>query len=171
MRWAIVLCGGLSLAIPANARAQTVQLPSFSTFSVDTSVLVPDRGAAPLAGSRAQRTSANRVGGAAADPAARVARRAAAGRALAPVDDPTNQLSHAARDPAPLSPAEIDNLRAARAAQRQGEAYAWLEKARHARNAGKPAVARLYYRNAGKQADDIELRQRIDAELKALPGR
>src|SRR5690349_8882622 len=47
LRVATVL-GGILLVSPATA--QVVQLPSFETFSVQTSVLVPDSGAAYLGG-------------------------------------------------------------------------------------------------------------------------
>lgn len=51
VRMAAICCGlVLTLAVGSTARAQTLQLPSRQVFSVNTSVLVPDRGGAYLGG-------------------------------------------------------------------------------------------------------------------------
>ena len=52
MRRQIILCSviGLTFVLAGNAWAQTVQLPTFRYFSVDTTVSVPDRGGAFLGG-------------------------------------------------------------------------------------------------------------------------
>jgi hypothetical protein len=53
----------LLLAISAPASAQVIQLPSFHSFSVDTTVVVPDSGPAPLADQRTARTGRSQAGG------------------------------------------------------------------------------------------------------------
>ena len=53
----------LLLAISAPASAQVIQLPSFHSFSIDTTVVVPDSGPAPLADQRTARTGRSQAGG------------------------------------------------------------------------------------------------------------
>ncbi len=51
--WTVCLIGGLELA---DVSAQVVQLPSYRTFGMGTSVLVPDHGAVMLGGIHSARS-------------------------------------------------------------------------------------------------------------------
>jgi len=52
----------VSVAFAQSAPATTVQLPSFSVFTVQTTVSVPDRGAAYLGGLKSGASSSSRSG-------------------------------------------------------------------------------------------------------------
>src|SRR6188472_1444958 len=53
----------LALGLPAQASyAQTLQLPTFSSFSIETSVLVPDRGSAVMGGGRRSSSGSSQLG-------------------------------------------------------------------------------------------------------------
>lgn len=54
--------GGLSGSAPAQQEATTVQLPTFSNFSVNTTVTVPDRGSAYLGGINRAASGRNEFG-------------------------------------------------------------------------------------------------------------
>ncbi len=186
-----------ALAMPSPAMAQqdmvTVQLPTFSMFTVSTTVLVPDRGGAYLGGVGRASAGSNQFGPAPA-PAAMGAggiERQAAGvqvsvwihdfRALEPTGTPSGaalQLSGAAttaaaaREPQAQSPAirsvsDWKALRAQQAAEQQQEVLELAEKAAAAAEQGNTAAARIYLQMALRRADDT-LRPTIVAELKNL---
>jgi hypothetical protein len=187
-----------ALALPSSAVAQqdmvTVQLPTFSMFTVSTTVLVPDRGSAYLGGVGRASAGSNQFGPAPA-PAAMGAGgidRQAAGvqvsvwihdfRALEPTGISGNSALHltgaansaaAAREtqtgraPAALSVSDWKALRAQQAAEQQQEVIALAEKAAAAVEQGNTAAARIYLQMALRRADDT-LRPTIAAELKNL---
>lgn len=62
MRNAILLLSSIVLCVE-TARAQVIQLPSFHQFSVDTTVVVPDSGAASVAGNRTGRAARSNFNG------------------------------------------------------------------------------------------------------------
>jgi len=78
---AIVLCAG-------TARAQVIQLPSFHQFSVDTTVVVPDSGAASIAGNRTGRAARSNFNGLPPARAAGIDRGASSTSVHAQIHDP-----------------------------------------------------------------------------------
>ena len=189
MRRIVWLCGSLTVALPTGAAAQVIQLPSFHSFSVDTTVVVPDSGPRPLAGQKRARAGSSRFGPAAAQHAGGIDRQATGAAALATIHDPrqadaailqraqalrtkrpptpvaAEPTTAAASDPLPKSLAEIERQRAERSGTAGREALALVAKARAALAAGKPAVANIYYARARKQASG-SLGQQIDAEVR-----
>jgi hypothetical protein len=180
-----------TVAVPATAAAQVIQLPSFHSFSVDTTVVVPDSGPRPLAGQKRARASSSRFAPAAPHRASGIDRQAAGAAALATIHDPRQadaallqraqalrakqqatpsaaaRPPAAASDPLPKSLAEIERQRAEQSVTSGREARSLIEKARAALAAGKPAVANIYYGRARNQAAG-PLRQQIDAEVRRL---
>jgi hypothetical protein len=184
-------------AAAADGFAQTIQLPSFSTFSVDTTVLVPDSGAGWAAGSKRGSSGTSSFGGVGRQRAAGSNRQAAGMHVLAKIHDPaeadqalsqkaqartapvrgagavdpsapaTTDLARAATDLGLKSVTEIERQRAARSSAQQREALAFYEKGRRAAEAGKSRVAAMFFRTASKQATGA-VKQEIDADLKAL---
>jgi hypothetical protein len=185
MRLAAVLGVTLVLAIAAGAVAQnggtsaanvTIQLPNFSVFGVNTSVLVPDSGPSPYAAQRQAFYSRVMYGRGSPQRAIGAQRSAAVAAATAQVHDfreSEASLLQAARsrrtnwvrgstnsqarladvaDPRLLSVAEIERRRAEPVPDNSAEAEALLAKARQAEAAGKPKVAAIYYQMAAKRA-------------------
>jgi hypothetical protein len=191
MRRIVWLCGLLAVAAPTITSAQVIQLPSFHSFSVDTTVVVPDSGPRPLAGQKRARSGSSRFGPAAPQHASGIDRQAAGAAALAKIHDPRQadaailqraqalrtkrpptpaaaaSTPAAASDPVPKSLAEIERLRAEQSVTAGREALALVEKARAALAAGKPAVANIYYGRAGKLAQG-KLKHQVDAEVRRL---
>ena len=179
----------LLLASAALGHAQTVQLPSFSSFGVDTTVVVPDRGAASLGGNSRVATGGTDVNGIPRQRAIGLSRQTGGQQVMAQIHDPReadaallNQAAgaraagkdrvvpsvpRAGVDPALHSVAELERRRAETRLSAQREAHAAFEKGRQAQAAGKPSVAAVYYRTAAKQADPA-LRKAIDAELRRM---
>ena len=146
-----------------HVSAQTIQLPSFSSFSVDTTVVVPDSGRAPAAGTRRASSGTSTFGGFPRQRAsgsnwqaarihvlAKIHDPAEADRALldqalagrAPSPDPAVTLkpdvTPAATEPGLASVAQIERQRIAQSVARQREAFTLYEKGRQAQAAGKP---------------------------------
>jgi hypothetical protein len=190
MKLPVLLSFALLLAIvvlPAAAQQPTtVQLPTFSFFSVQTSVLAPDQGNAPL-GRFGHAVSGRAVFGPwAPQPAAISSNRRmglapvavtihdframeavladAAGKQ--PTAGPTgtaadsNPARHAADDPGNRSVADIRRSKEAVADAARAEVLALLDKAAAADEQGKPGVATLYYEMAYRRADG-ELKKRL----------
>jgi hypothetical protein len=188
----IVWQAGLWIAVSAQmALGQVIQLPSFHSFSVDTTVVVPDSGRAAVADNKQGRTSAGRSGVLPANRALAVDRRSNGASALAAIHDPAQadaalrrraqaqsrvrpensaaaaapwSARAAAQDRAVGSVTAIENQRALRAATVERETLALLDKARAAAAGGKPGVATIYYQRAAAQATG-RLRHTIAAEL------
>jgi hypothetical protein len=188
----IVWQAGLWIAVASEiALGQVVQLPSFHSFSVDTTVVVPDAGRAAVAGNKQGRTSAARSGVLPANRALAVDRQANGASALAAIHDPAQadaalrrrgqaqprvlpessavtaapwSARAAAQDRAVGSVTAIESQRAVRAANVERETLALLGKARAAATGGKPGVATIYYHRAAAQATG-RLRHTIAAEL------
>ena len=175
-----------------HVSAQTIQLPSFSSFSVDTTVVVPDSGRAPAAGTRRASSGTSTFGGFPRQRAsgsnwqaarihvlAKIHDPAEADRALldqalagrAPSPDPAVTLkpdvTPAATEPGLASVAQIERQRIAQSVARQREAFTLYEKGRQAQAAGKPGVAAVYFRTAASRATGT-LKQEIDADLRSL---
>ena len=189
---AIAWQAGLWIVISAEmAVGQVIQLPSFHSFSVDTTVVVPDAGRAAAAGSKQGRSRASRSGLLPANRAVAVDRQASGASVLATIHDPVQadaalrrraqaqsrapdenstiaaaprSARAAARDPAVRSVAAIERERTLNAATTERETLALLRKARAAAAGGKPGVATIYYQRAAAQVSDRK-RQAIAAEL------
>ncbi len=182
----------LLMASAVPGRAQTVQLPSFSSFGVDTTVIVPDRGAASLGRNSRMATGGTDVNGIPRQRAIGLNRQTGGQQVMAQIHDPReadaallNQAGgpraagkgravpssasapRAGTDQALGSVVELERRRAESQSSAQREAYAAFEKGRQAQAAGKNSVAAVYYRTAAKLAD-ATLRQAIDAELRRM---
>lgn len=187
---------GLVILVAHSAYSQTVQLPSWRSFSIHTSVLAPDRGSAHLGGvSRSyygrtargpwrQRAAGGGVSGGSASAHVTVidhevmdramleeARRRRAARGdLAPAG-----ATNGSRRPQPsgeqagglLSVAEHRQQHAAREQQRQDEARRLAALGHQAAEDGHQGAARIYLQMALRRADG-ELRQQITARLAQL---
>lgn len=194
MRATVCVAGFAAIVWAQAVAGQVIQLPSFHSFSVDTTVVVPDAGRAAIAGNRQGRTSASRVGPRSANRSVGVHRQAAGARALATIHDPLEADAAlrrqaqapsrvpveassrstapwagraAATDRAVQSVTSIERERASRAAAVERETLALVEKARAAAAGGKPGVATIYYQRATAQATG-RLEQTISAELGKL---
>jgi hypothetical protein len=198
MRWTVFLLAGFVALVAAPAAAQqgasganvTVQLPNFSVFGVNTSVLVPDSGPSPLA--RERQAFYSRVMSRGLNPqrAFGVQRGAAMAAATAQVHDARRadeELLRAVRSrrtnwvrgstPTALrsaepagglsSLAEIERQADAQAAANNREAAELVNRARQAHKAGKHNVAGIYYDMAARKATG-PLKADIDAKRRAL---
>lgn len=200
------LSGALALGLFSSALAQDgnsgtngiLQLPSFSAFGVNTTVVVPDSGPSPLARQRQAYYSRFTPGGIAAGRGVGIDRRDAGASVQAQVHDRlaadatvlANVRARRAnitrksleqrvsrRPPAVenalKSVAEIKAERAAAAANNQQEARTLFERAKKARAAGKNNVADIYFGMAKRVATG-DLMSEIDAAIRAAaeaPGR
>ena len=192
---------GLALACLATAQAAAqqqpptvVQLPTFSFFTVSTTVLVPDRGGAYLGGVRRAQSGRTRFGmpllpgqGAAGGN-----RQAAGVHVAAQIHDLAQMdedLLAGARPPGSLpagklgqklalarqgaageavaSVAELKQGRAASEAADNIEALALVDRGQRAEDEGKPGVARIHYQMASRRATG-ELQEQIAARLTAI---
>lgn len=183
------------LAAPA-ALAQsgpnvTLQLPSFRSTGVHTSVIVPDSGTAPLASQR-QSFYARSMVGPRRQSAIGTSQAAAGTQMNVQVHDPRAaeaELLRSARErratwqrgsltgrtvtvePAAALPlvsiAEIRRRQASAATAQAGESARLLAEARRARAEGKAVAARVYYQMATRGADAAQ-RAAIAAEARQL---
>ena len=188
----------LLTAVAQQAIAQpatTVQLPSFSYFTVNTTVSVPDRGGVSLAGTNragdAVRTrgfgplgirsiasdrAANNVSVTATilDMAELDAQALAGAARRGEVDSDDARAELLTRDvkqePAPDSVAAIRAQNAAAAVARVSEAAGYLAKAQEAEAAGKKSVAKIFYQMAARR-DTGAIKQVAEARLAALHGK
>jgi hypothetical protein len=176
----------------ATAHGQAVQLPTFSMFAVETTVLAPDSGGAQLGGVRRGSYSIDSFGGIPRNRGWGITRQASGVGVTVQIHDPdeaeaalrgslvrrhdavpgpARPLRIAAGDAASDAPlasiAEIERQRAAQAAAGQQEAIALVEKARLAQQAGKTGVAAIYLRSAARRATGA-LRETIERELRSL---
>jgi hypothetical protein len=194
---AIFVCGGSSVwgqAVPPSAPT-TVQLPSFSFFTVQTTVSVPDSGGMRVGGisrgadGRATRglgPLANRGGGSsrgASDVSATATiidhreldaavLAAAAGGGAAEITAAkaaalSRNVGRPAGNPLPGSVAAIRAQNAAAAEQRNAGLAELLEKAQGAETGGKLELAKAYYRMLARQATG-DLQQQAQSRLAAL---
>jgi len=172
----------------------TLQLPTFHSFGVNTTVLVPDSGPAPLASERQAFYGRNVYGGLVGQRAIGVDRSVGGASVTAQVhdaraeDEALLRASRARRTnwqrgstggsggrsgamaaPGLKSVAEIERDVAQAAAARQREVRSFLEQARQARAEQKPGVAAVYYGMAARRAD-APLRERIEAEARSSRG-
>ncbi|MEX0677356.1 MAG: hypothetical protein WD063_09790 [Pirellulales bacterium] len=191
---AAVAAMGASTALAqsgASGANVTIQLPNFSVFGVNTTVLVPDSGPSPLARERQAQYSRAMYGRFHPQRAIGAARQAAVASATAQIHDPRAAdeiILRAARarrtnwvrgstspfdrraQPAGRglqSVADIERQRALESAADRREALSLLENARQARDAGKGGVAAIYYRMAANKATG-ELQQDIRRETRTL---
>jgi hypothetical protein len=191
MRLKWMLAAWACCATPALAQSGanvTLQLPNFSIFGVQTTVVVPDSGPAPLARDRMVRAGRNQFGGLPPQRAIGRERRDAIASVTAKIHDAdaadraVRQQARADRPPAAASAAqlpsvpavgqlqsvaEIKRRRALEAAQNRQQALAHLDKAREARRDGKPAIAAIYYTMAAKHAAP-DLKRQIEAEARTV---
>lgn len=191
MRASILPLAAVVAVAAATAEAQnvTVQLPNFSQFGVNTTVVVPDSGPSPLAAERQAFYSRVMSRGLYPQRASGAQRRAAIADVTATVHDQHQQdqelllRSRARRtnwqrgsttgrqadvaDGQLQSVADIERRKAAQQGAAAREAAELLALAREARDAGKPSVAAVYYGMASRKAAPGE-RPRIEAEARAL---
>jgi hypothetical protein len=194
MRMTPWLAGLAACALPQTVAGQVIQLPSFHSFSVDTTVVVPDAGRAPIAGNRQGRTGVSRVGPLSANRTVGVDRQATGASALAAIHDPRQAdaalrrraqeqhraaLDDSARSAAPWagrtaasdrplqSARTIEGERTSRTAAIERETLALIARARAAAAKGQPGVAKIYYQRAAAQATG-QLPHTIAAELATL---
>lgn len=192
--WVVVL-----LLLTATARGQVVQLPSMHTFSMSTSVLVPDSGRAYLAGiNRSSHwmksrgpgwgplgRSAGRGGGMVATGGTITAtiidnseldelvlEEARAIRAEKGIQLPREEVDRIKPpcDSAPRSVAAIKRELAAEDEAAEAEAERDFEKALAYERAGEGALARNYYRVAARKSKG-EVKQKSLQRLAALAAK
>jgi hypothetical protein len=184
-------CFGLAIVLSTAERAgaQVLQLPSFNSFGVDTTVIVPDSGRARTGDVRRSSSGTNSFNGIPRNRALGLDRQAAGAHVMARIHDPqaadaallkqapgrrgadfgSSAVPRAAADPLVGSVAEMEQRRAQQSAVPEREAESLFERGRQAQAAGKSSVAGVYYRMAARQASG-PLRKRIEAELSALKG-
>ena len=178
------------------ALAQVVQLPTFSVFSIQTSVMAPDRGAAYLGGARAYSTGRTAFSPAAVlgnssfgqaavaaglaasatildqDAMDRAVLAAAGGQNASPAISPPRPYVADFATPANhaargFSLADAERMRDADVSARQNEAIDYVARARRAEADGKTSVAITYYQMAGRRASG-ELLAAISQRLAVL---
>ncbi len=187
-------------AAPGSSFAQqggpiTLQLPTFSSFTVSTSVLVPDRGRTPLGGvgrGASGRASfhppllpgavglglarqSSTVGVSATIHDMQALDRAALNNApcpaaTAPRSPIARKLSRATKAPTDfgrLSVAEIRQSLAASQGDDQAEARGYFARGQQAEEQGKMSVAKIYYRMAAGRAKG-DLQAKILTQLRGL---
>jgi len=158
------------------AGAQSVQLPSFSFFGVDTTVMAPDRGSAYIGGVRRVSNGSTAFGSS-------LGSRRAIGRGTSALPTRDKAITHDFADDEARSPAQGDSSSAARApegsladARRQYAAELaandeatrdTLAKARKAASDGKLGAAKIFYKMAARGAS-AKLRRKIEREIDAL---
>ena len=183
----LVLC---SVDPAAAQQPTTVQLPSYSTFGVNTSVSAPDRGSMSLGGGGRSSSGSTAFG-----PSRSYGRQSSASRTSvhARVHDlnamdrqlldqarksygkpsgsasrkTSGDASSAAAGP-PGSVAEARRLHAAETASQERDALKYFAQAERSAAGGKPQVARVLYQMAERRASGelkAEIRRRLD-ELK-----
>jgi hypothetical protein len=193
--WAtLAILGCWSAEAAAQQNAVAVQLPTFSQFSVLTTVSVPDRGGAYMGGHTRAQSGRSRFGapGLPGQGAFGGARHAAglhvsahihdlrelddallAGTgkpAARPGGDLAQQLADqrgAAAGQAMPGVEAIRRQQAAAASAEQAEAMAFLERANQAEAAGKTSVARIHLQMAARRATG-SLREEALSRLKLL---
>lgn len=176
----------LMLLLAPLARAQTLQLPSFHSFGIDTTVVVPDSGPAALARDRRANYGVSNFGGLPRNRGWGISLNAGGGGATAQIHDPRtaeptaaanerrtsaiegprnlqSAAGQAAIDPPLAGVAELARRRAEQSQAQGADVAALIEKARQAKAAGKDSVAAIYYRAAAAQATG-ELKRQIDVE-------
>ena len=192
--WICLLVAGLGLS-SAGAQGTAVQLPSYSYFTTNSSVLVPDRGAAYLGGVNRARSGMNEFGTPLTPLRNRSSgsERSASGasvsvyvhdfeamdemllgpgfrsglRAVAGSGDPRRARAPSAGASLP-SVEEILAQRRRDQEIRQAEAQGFFERGQTAEEAGKINVARIYYQMAAKRASG-PLKEQVSARLDAIP--
>ncbi len=182
--------------VAGQQQPTVVQLPTFSSFSVSTSVLVPDRGSAYLGGVGRASDGFNSFGPPLAMPQRGWGRSVSASGVsvnafihdLTAMDadllsqargaplKPQSPLAQAVANRARVQPEAALSVSALRARhaesqtnQQQAEALQWFAKAQAAEADGKSAVAKIYYGMAARRATG-ELAQQVarkQAELQA----
>ena len=182
-------------ALPARAQSGaniTLQLPSYSTFGANTTVVVPDRGMSAVARERQSFYERTMYGSQPQIRAFGLARRDDSLQVTAKVHDfqaaeakvlrdvrarraNWTRGSLGALDPRPASVlrpdlkslTEYERERAARAAAQQRESDELLAQARRTRAAGKHGAAAVYYDMAARRADEQQ-RKQIETEASEL---
>jgi hypothetical protein len=175
--------------------ATTVQLPSFSYFTVNTTVSVPDRGGISLAGTNRAGDAVRTRGfgplgsrGVASDRAASNVSVTATILDMAELDaqaladaaqrgevDPDAARAElltrdAKQEAAPDSVAAIRAQNAAAGVARASEAAGYMAQAQEAEAAGKKSVAKIFYQMVARR-DAGGLKQLAEARLAVLNGK
>jgi hypothetical protein len=198
MRLGIFFFAALALTPVIDVFAQTIQLPSFTSFSVDTTVLVPDSGRAATARSKRAGSGSSNFGGFPKQRARGDHRQAAGMHVLAKIHDPFEADQAPLQQAAARGATAVDDAtaangnlaRAAVGASRSGEpglkSLLEIERQRANQSADQQREAFALYEK-GRQAQAAgktgaaavffrsasnratgTLKQEIDADLKAL---
>jgi hypothetical protein len=182
------LAAGLLLVDRPVAAQQgvTLQLPTFSFFSVATTVVVPDRGGAYMAGVGRVGSGSSRFGRPGGGQAFGFERNAAGLHASAHIHDLRGideALRHGSEPATAASPLalglakgqatslpslkEIESQRSMKEQAARSEAADFFQRGRDAQSAGKAGLARTYYQMALRRASG-DLRSQIAAQLEQL---
>ncbi|HEV7226331.1 MAG TPA: hypothetical protein VGN42_26730 [Pirellulales bacterium] len=182
-----------SAAPVAAQQASTIQLPSFSYFSVDTTVSAPDRGSMSLGGSGSSSTGSTAFGPGFGPRSRAFGRQSSVSRTtvhatIHDFDAMDKQLlgqarksygssksgreaarsaSSSAESAPPGSIAEARRLRGADAAAEQKQVLDYLRQAERAKARGKLQVAKVLYQMAERRAAG-ELKAKVRQQLAAL---
>ena len=188
----IVVCCALFAAslMPAKVlRAQAVQLPTFSYFAIETSMMVPDQGTASMGGVSRSSSGSNQFGPPIFPGNRSYGSQSGAGmlrvtaqihdleamdRALLGDRSGDGQIAGSGlaggNGLAPAgSVAELASRKAASQAAEQTAAAQLYQRARTAQIEGKPGVAKVYLQMAAKRATG-ELKQQVLAALADMNG-
>lgn len=181
----------VALCSAPQAAAQTIQLPSYSTFSIDTSVVVPDSGPGPLARDRRASTSAMSAYGIGPARAIGVQRAASGASVVGQIHDPqeaeaalkANRGANgagsvgAAPRQSPLAPKatnaglqsvkSLEQQHNAKQASKDREAESMIARAKAAEAEGKTSLAITYLRTAAGEASPA-LKAAIDRDIARL---
>ena len=172
------------LVSPVNLAAQVVQLPTYSSFSTNTTVVVPDHGGSHVGSLNRASSGRNEFGGFSRRRVATGSERAAAGVDVAVTIHDMQELDAAHRRTAPSalrdhfaglsltgprvqSLNEIARTRAHAATAAQRELDQIMARAQAAESAGKPNVARVYYKSVARRAAG-HLKQQAQGNLQRL---
>lgn len=187
LKYFVLIAAHLVAACGQSALAQqgvTVQLPTFSFFSVATTVVVPDRGGMYMGGVGRASSGSNRFGPSLPGQSAFGFERHATGmhvsaqihdlRAMdeairgksGPVVAGLGNAQNAKVDPLP-SLQEIAQQQRANERSQQAEALEFLKRAKEAQTAGKFSLAKTYLQMGLRRAQG-SLREEISAHLANL---
>ena len=164
-RWLLVTITVSLVAValfPDVSRGQAVQLPTFTTFSVSTTVSVPDRGGVYLGGVKRSRTSSVSRGVPLLGKAPGIGR-LFGDRALARESSASGALVTATI----IDHRELDAAVLAEAARRGGDAGEWAVRRRASeltRHIARRDLPRSATRTAGSTASLDDIRNRADTE-------
>lgn len=200
-KWKLALSLVLTLALAARVSAQhhgdhqpgtTVQLPTFSFFTVSTSVSVPDRGSASLGGVNRMSSGSSTYGPFPTNRASGTGASAGGMSVHVTIHD-FDAMDTAVLRQAGMTPAQIDSLRLGKTQnesvagsvadvrrqqiaafdKQQQEAADYLRRGQAAEAEGKTNVAKIFYQMAARRASGelkVEIQRHLDGAALARSG-